>query len=70
MLTGEVKEAFDSVVTERVDVDGDTEISINGELVWNDCAPADYPEDLIWSRDISELAICFFKAGYQAGKKP
>lgn len=46
------------------------EIKYGDEVIadWNDEAHYDYPEDLIWRRDISRLVNKVFEAGYKAGK--
>lgn len=43
-------------------------ISLNGKEIgqWNDEASHDYPEDLIWRRDISGFYHQAFKAGHEA----
>lgn len=45
------------------------EIKLNETVIgeWNDEASIDYPEDLIWRRDISSFHHKAFKAGFDAG---
>jgi hypothetical protein len=45
-------------------------ISVNGEEIgkWNDEASIDYPEDLIWRRDIGSFAHEMYMAGFKAGQ--
>jgi hypothetical protein len=51
--------------------DKDCTITVNGKVVatWNDEANCDYPEDLIWGRDIGALFTKAFEAGYDLAKE-
>lgn len=46
-------------------------ITLDGKEIgqWNDNASCDYPEDLIWRRDISGLFLQSFRSGYDEGYK-
>jgi len=37
--------------------------------LWSDVAVVDYPEDLCWNRDISDLFYKAFEIGYNLGKE-
>ena len=70
----ELLELFDSLVRVEEDDQYRTSVHIGDNFhvdtgVWYDDCTVDCPEDLIWSRNISDLAFEFFRLGYEAAKE-